>query len=114
MDIDVHSETVGEIKEYNFIAYNTNKIGIAETTISTNIQKIEMVKDINVNYGMPDDTEIRMALSNDDRNTYKIFDGSNWIVINKNDIASSVMLPSFVNANLIFVFVSSTWYILTV
>ena len=36
MDIDVHSETVGEIKEYNSIAYNTNKIGIAETTISTN------------------------------------------------------------------------------
>ena len=39
MDIDVHSETVGEIKEYNLpvIAYNTNKIGIAETTISTNM-----------------------------------------------------------------------------
>ena len=36
MDIDIHSETVGEIKEYNFITYNTNKIGIAETTISTN------------------------------------------------------------------------------
>ena len=78
--------------------YNTNKIGIAETTISTNIQKIEIVKGINVNYSMPDDTEIRMALSNDDRNTYKIFDGSNWIAINKNDIASSGMLPSFVNS----------------
>ena len=86
------------IHEYNLIAYNTNKIGIAETTISTNIQKIEIVKGINVNYSMPDDTEIRMALSNDDRNTYKIFDGSNWIAINKNDIASSGMLPSFVNS----------------
>ena len=86
------------IHEYNLIAYNTNKIGIAETTISTNIQKIEIVKGINVNYGMPDDTEIRMALSNDNRNTYKIFDGSDWVTINKNDIASSGMLPSFVNS----------------
>ena len=67
------------IHEYNLpvMEYNTNKIGIAETTISSNIQKIEIVKGINVNYDMPDDTEIRMALSNDDRNTYKIFDGSN-------------------------------------
>ena len=29
------------IHEYNLIAYNTNKIGIAETTISTNIQKLK-------------------------------------------------------------------------
>ena len=92
------SDKPGTVHEYNLIAYNTNKIGIAETTISTNIQKIEIVKGINVNYDMPDDTEIRMALSNDNRNTYKIFDGSNWIVINKNDIASSGMLPSFVNS----------------
>ena len=99
-NIDDTSNNVGTIHEYNLpvMAYNTNKIGIAETTISTNIQKIEIVKGINVNYGMPDDTEIRMALSNDDRNTYKIFDGSNWIAINKNDIASSGMLPSFVNS----------------
>ena len=112
--IDDTGNDVGTIHEYNLITYNTNKIGIAETTISTNIQKIEIVKGINVDYEMPNDTEIRMALSNDDRNTYKIFDGSNWIVINKNYIASSGMLPSFVNANLIFVFVSSIWYILTV
>ena len=99
-NIDDTSNNVGTIHEYDLQldVYDTDKIGIAETTISTNIQKIEMVKGINVNYGMPDDTEIRMALSNDDRNTYKIFDGSNWIVINKNDIASSGMLPSFVNS----------------
>ena len=96
--IDDTSNDVGTIHEYNLpvMAYNTNKIGIAETTISTNIQKIEIVKGINVNYSMPDNTEIRMALSNDNRNTYKIFDGSNWIVINQTDIASSDMLPSFV------------------
>ena len=99
-NIDDTSNNVGTIHEYDLQldVYDTDKIGIAETTISTNIQKIEIVKGINVNYDMPDDTEIRMALSNDDRNTYKIFDGSNWIVINKNDIASSGMLPSFVNS----------------
>ena len=99
-NIDDTSNNVGTIHEYDLQldVYDTDKIGIAETTISTNIQKIEIVKGINVNYGMPDDTEIRMALSNDDRNTYKIFDGSNWIAINKNDIASSGMLPSFVNS----------------
>ena len=79
-------------------AHNVNEIGTTETTISSNIQEIQTAKSLNVDYVMPDDTEIRMALSNDDRNTYKIFDGSNWIVINKNDIASSGMLPSFVNS----------------
>ena len=78
--------------------FNVNEIGTTETTISSNIQEIQTAKSLNVDYEMPDDTEIRMALSNDDRNTYKIFDGSNWIVINKNDIASSGMLPSFVNS----------------
>ena len=99
-NIDDTSNNVGTIHEYDLQldVYDTDKIGIAETTISTNIQKIEIVKGINVDYEMPNDTEIRMALSNDDRNTYKIFDGSNWIVINKNDIASSGMLPSFVNS----------------
>ena len=99
-NIDDTSNNVGTIHEYDLQldVYDTDKIGIAETTISTNIQKIEIVKSINVDYEMPNDTEIRMALSNDDRNTYKIFDGSNWIVINKNDIASSGMLPSFVNS----------------
>ena len=98
--IDDTSNNNGTIHEYDLktLIYNTNKVGIAETTISTNIQKIEIVKGIIVNYSMPDNTEIRMALSNDNRNTYKIFDGSNWIVINKNDIASSGMLPSFVNS----------------
>ena len=78
--------------------YNVNEVGTTETTISSNIQEIQTAKSLNVDYDMPDDTEIRMALSNDNRNTYKIFDGSNWIVINKNDIASSGMLPSFVNS----------------
>ena len=99
-NIDDTSNNVGTIHEYDLQldVYDTDKIGIAETTINTNIQKIEIVKGINVDYEMPNDTEIRMALSNDDRNTYKIFDGSNWIVINKNNIASSGMLPSFVNS----------------
>ena len=99
-NIDDTSNNVGTVHKYDLQldVYDTDKIGIAETTISTNIQKIEIVKGINVNYGMPDNTEIRMALSNDNRNTYKIFDGSNWIVINKNDIASNGMLPSFVNS----------------
>ena len=99
-NIDDTSNNVGTVHKYDLQldVYDTDKIGIAETTISTNIQKIEIVKGINVDYEMPNDTEIRMALSNDDRNTYKIFDGSNWIVINKNDIASSGMLPSFVNS----------------
>ena len=94
------SDNVGTAHEYDLKTpvYNANKIGIVETTIYTNIQEIQTVRSINVDYEMPDDTEIRMALSNDDRNTYKIFDGSNWIVINKNDIASSGMLPSFVNS----------------
>ena len=78
--------------------YNVNEVGTTETTISSNIQEIQTAKSLNVDYDMPDDTEIRIALSNDDRNTYKIFDGSNWIVISKNDIASSGMLPSFVNS----------------
>ena len=78
--------------------HGVNEIGTTETTISSNIQEIQTAKSLNVDYVMPDDTEIRMALSNDDRNTYKIFDGSNWIVIDKNDIASSGMLPSFVNS----------------
>ena len=78
--------------------HSVNEIGTTETTISSNIQEIQTAKSLNVDYVMPDDTEIRMALSNDNRNTYKIFDGSNWIVIDKNDIASSGMLPSFVNS----------------
>ena len=78
--------------------YNVNEVGTTETTISSNIREIQTAKSLNVDYDMPDDTEIRMALSNDDRNTYKIFDGSNWIVISNNDIASSGMLPSFVNS----------------
>ena len=78
--------------------HNVNEIGTTETTISSNIQEIQTAKSLNVDYVMPDDTEIRMALSNDNRNTYKIFDGSNWVTIDKNDIASSGMLPSFVNS----------------
>ena len=97
--IDDTSNAVGTIHEYDLKRmYNINKVGIVETTIDTNIQEIQTVRSINVDYEMPDDTEIRMALSNDNRNTYKIFDGSNWIVINKNDITSSGMLPSFVNS----------------
>ena len=99
-NINDTSNNVGTIHEYDLKMqiYNINKVGIVETTIDTNIQEIQTVRSINVDYETPDDTEIRMALSNDDRNTYKIFDGSNWIVINKNDIASSGMLPSFVNS----------------
>ena len=78
--------------------YNVNEVGTTETTISSNIREIQKAKSLNVVYEMPNYTEIRMALSNDNRNTYKIFDGSNWIVIDKNDIASSGMLPSFVNS----------------
>ena len=91
---------VGTIHEYDLKTpiYDINEVGIIETTIDTNIQEIQTVRSINVDYKTPDETEIRMALSNDNRNTYKIFDGSNWIVINKNDIASSGMLPSFVNS----------------
>ena len=47
---------------------------------------------------MLDGTEIRMALSNDDRITYKIFNGSNWITIGKNNVVNDGMLPSFVNS----------------
>ena len=99
-NIDDTSNDVGTIHKYDLQldVYDTDKIGIAETTIDTNIQEIQTVRSINVDYEAPDDTEIRMALSNDDRNTYKIFDGSNWVTINKNDIASSGMLPSFVNS----------------
>ena len=98
--IDNTSDNPGTIHEYDVKTpmYNINKVGIVETTIDTNIQEIQTVRSINVDYETPDETEIRMALSNDDRNTYKIFDGSNWIVINKNDITSSGMLPSFVNS----------------
>ena len=71
--------------------YNINEVGIVETTINTNIQEIQTVRSINVDYEMPDETEIRMALSNDDRNTYKIFDGSNWITIDKNDVVNNGM-----------------------
>ena len=39
-----------------------------------------------------------MALSNDNRNTYKIFNGSNWITIDKNNVVNDGMLPSFVNS----------------
>ena len=77
--------------------YNVNEVGTTETTISSNIREIQKAKSLNVDYVTPDDTEIRMALSNDNRNTYKIFDGSNWAIIDKNDIASNGMLPSFVN-----------------
>ena len=97
--IDDRPSPPGTIHKYNLKEiYNINKVGIVETTIDTNIQEIQTVRSINVDYEMPDDTEIRMALSNDDRNTYKIFDGSNWVIINKNDIASGGMLPSFVNS----------------
>ena len=78
--------------------HSINEIGTTETTISSNIQEIQTAKSLNVDYVMPDDTEIRMALSNDDRNTYEIFDGSNWVTIDKNDIVSNGMLPSFVNS----------------
>ena len=97
---NINDSVVGTIRTYNLQLdiYNVNEVGTTETTISSNIQEIQTAKSLNVDYIMPDYTEIRMALSNDDRNTYKIFDGSNWIAINKNDIASSGMLPSFVNS----------------
>ena len=77
--------------------YNINEVGIVETTINTNIQEIQTVRSINVDYETPDNTEIRMALSNDNRNTYKIFNGSNWVTIDKNNVVNDGMLPSFVN-----------------
>ena len=94
------SDNIGTIHEYDLKMqiYNVNKIGIVETTIDTNIQEIQTVRSINVDYETPDDTEIRMALSNDNRNTYKIFNGSNWITIDKNNIVNDGMLPSFVNS----------------
>ena len=77
--IDGASDYVSTIHEYDLQVdvYNVNEVGTTETTISSNIQEIQTAKSLNVDYVMPDDTEIRMALSNDDRNTYKIFDGSN-------------------------------------
>ena len=98
--IDDSRNPISTIHEYDLQVdvYNVNEVGTTETTISSNIREIQTAKSLNVDYEMPDDTEIRMALSNDNRNTYKIFDGSNWATIDKNDIASSGMLPSFVNS----------------
>ena len=98
--IDDTSNNVGTIHEYDLQVdvYSVNEVGTTETTINSNIQEIQTAKSLNVDYDMPNDTEIRMALSNDNRNTYKIFDGSNWVTIDKNDIVSSGMLPSFVNS----------------
>ena len=95
-----NDSSTGTIHTYDLQVdvYNVNEVGATETTISSNIRKIQTAKSLNVDYVMPDDTEIRMALSNDDRNTYEIFDGSNWVTIDKNDIASNGMLPSFVNS----------------
>ena len=95
-----NDSSTGTIHTYDLQVdvYNVNEVGTTETTISSNIQEIQTAKSLNVDYEMPDNTEIRMALSNDGRDTYKIFDGSNWATINKNDIASSGMLPSFVNS----------------
>ena len=94
------SNPIGTIHEYDIKTpiYNVNKIGIVETTVDTNIQEIQTVRSINVDYLMLDNTEIRMALSNDNRNTYKIFNGSNWITIDKNNVVNDGMLPSFVNS----------------
>ena len=99
-NINDASNPVGTIYEYDLKTpiYNINKVGIVETTIDTNIQEIQTVRSINVDYETPDDTEIRMALSNDDRSTYKIFNGSNWVTIDKNDVVNDGMLPSFVNS----------------
>ena len=96
---NIADNNIGKIYEYDLKTqiYNINKVGIVETTIDTNIQEIQTVRSINVDYETPDDTEIRMALSNDDRNTYKIFNGSNWVTIDKNDVVNDGMLPSFVN-----------------
>ena len=97
--IDNTSDNPGAIHEYDLKGmYNINEVGIVETTIDTNIQEIQTVRSINIDYEMPDETEIRMALSNDDRNTYKIFNGSNWITIGKNNVVNDGMLPSFVNS----------------
>ena len=90
----------GTIYEYDLQldVFNVNKIGTTETTISSNIQEIQTAKSLNVDYEMLDDTEIKMALSNDNRDTYKIFNGSNWITIDKNNVVNDGMLPSFVNS----------------
>ena len=94
-----YDDSAGTIHEYDLKGmYNINKVGIVETTIDTNIQEIQTVRSMNVDYEMPDETEIRMALSNDNRNTYKIFNGSNWITIDKNNVVNDGMLPSFVNS----------------
>ena len=99
-NINDASNPVGTIYEYDLKTpiYDINEVGIVETTIDTNIQEIQTVRSINVDYETPDETEIRMALSNDDRNTYKIFNGSNWITIDKNNVVNDGMLPSFVNS----------------
>ena len=98
--IDDTSNNPRIIHEYDLKTpiYDINEVGIVETTINTNIQEIQTVRSINVDYETPDETEIRMALSNDDRITYKIFNGSNWIAIDKNDVVNDGMLPSFVNS----------------
>ena len=99
-NINDASNPVGTIYEYDLKTpiYDINEVGIVETTIDTNIQEIQTVRSINVDYETPDETEIRMALSNDDRITYKIFNGSNWIIIDKNNVVNDGMLPSFVNS----------------
>ena len=95
-----YSSYGGTIYEYDLQldVYDVNEIGTTETNISSNIQEIQTAKSLNVDYEMLDDTEIKMALSNDNRDTYKIFNGSNWITIDKNNVVNDGMLPSFVNS----------------
>lgn len=87
--------TFNEIKEIiDPFIHDISEIGTIESTINTNISNIQTINGLSVKYDMPVNTNIKIALSNDGRNTYKIFDGSDWINISKSDVLNNGMLPS--------------------
>lgn len=78
--------------------HDINEIGTIESTINTNINNIQTINSLSIKYDMPTDTNIKIALNNDGRNTYKIFDSGNWINIDKNDVSNNGMPPSVLSS----------------
>ena len=64
------------ISKLNYIINSDQTI---ETTTNNNIKQIDNVIKSSIEYELKDNTEIRIALSIDDKNTYKYYDGNNWL-----------------------------------
>lgn len=79
------SSTLKEVKyinTYELIKYYTvNSYESIITTDETNIKNINRILKIEVLHDEPENTSIRYLVSIDDRNTWKIYKGGQWIIV---------------------------------